>query len=161
MAARRASSKIGTLEDVGARVAAERGRGATVALASGGFDVLQVGHVRYLQAARARADRLVVAVRGDEAGRRLEGPGRPWQPESDRALLVAALRSVDHVLVFPEDDLRPVLLAVRPHLWCRPAGDPPETVPEREAAQASSVQLIVLGDAHTRDVRKLLQKLRG
>jgi D-glycero-beta-D-manno-heptose 1-phosphate adenylyltransferase len=161
MTARRASAKIGTLEEVGARVAEERHRGARVALASGGFDVLHVGHVRYLQAARARADRLVVAVRGDESVRRLEGTPRPWQPESDRALLVAALRSADHVLVFAEDDLHRVLLAVRPYFWCRAGDAPAETGPERQAVEACAAQVVVLGEVDTHDVRTLLQKLRG
>ena len=100
---RKARSKIGTLAEVKERVEAARSAGRTVALANGCFDVLHAGHVRYLAGARAEADVLVVGVNGDASVRRLKGPGRPLLPEDDRALVVAALACVDHVLVFPED----------------------------------------------------------
>src|SRR4249919_1733980 len=100
-------------------VAQERAAGRTVALANGCFDLLHVGHVRYLEGAREQADVLVVGLNADASVRRLKGPGRPLMPAADRALLVAALRSVDHVVVFEEDDVRGLLLALRPDVHCK------------------------------------------
>src|SRR5919109_765611 len=82
-----------------------RAAGRTIALANGCFDVLHVGHVRYLEGAAAEADVLVVGVNGDASVRHLKGPGRPVMPAEDRALMVGALRGVDHVVVFEEDDV--------------------------------------------------------
>ncbi|MFI5006873.1 MAG: adenylyltransferase/cytidyltransferase family protein, partial [Solirubrobacterales bacterium] len=101
---RSARSKIGSLEAVRERVEAARAGGRTIALANGVFDLLHVGHVRYLQGAKAEADVLVVGVNADASVRRLKGPDRPILPAEDRALLVAAQRAVDHVTVFEEDD---------------------------------------------------------
>jgi len=92
---RRAAEKIGTLDEVRRRVEEARAAGRTVAFANGCFDVLHVGHVRYLEGARAEADVLVVGVNGDGSVRRLKGEGRPVLPEGDRALLVAAVRAVE------------------------------------------------------------------
>src|SRR4029450_6684607 len=101
-AVREARSKIGSRDDVARRVEEARRGGAQIALANGCFDILHVGHVRYLDGARREADLLVVGVNGDDSVRRLKGAGRPVLPAEDRALLVAALRSVDLVVVFEE-----------------------------------------------------------
>ena len=161
MTAGRASTKIGTLEEIGRRIGEERARGGRIALATGSFDVLHVGEVRYLQAARATADRLVVAVSDDESVRRREGPGRPWQPEEDRALLVAALRGVDHVIVLPESDLDRVLQTLRPDAWCRRAGAAPDTAAEGEAVRAYPGRVVLLDDPTAPDTRALVERLRG
>ena len=108
---RQAASKVATLAEVGERVQEARRAGKSVALANGCFDVLHVGHVRYLAGAAAEADLLVVGVNGDASVRRLKGEGRPVLQASDRALLVAAVRAVDLVVVFEEDDVRALLLA--------------------------------------------------
>ena len=127
---RRAAEKVGTLEEVRRRVEDARAQGRTVAFANGCFDVLHVGHVRYLEGARAEADFLVVGVNGDGSVRRLKGEGRPVLPEADRALLVAAVRAVDHVVVFAEDDVSRLLLALRPDVHCKGTDYTPDTVPE-------------------------------
>src|SRR4051812_39271704 len=111
---RTAASKVGTRDEVRAAVDAARAAGRSVAFANGCFDVLHVGHVRYLAGARQEADMLVVGVNGDDSVRLLKGPDRPVLGEHDRALLVAGLRSVDHVVVFPEPDVAGLLLALRP-----------------------------------------------
>src|SRR5439155_10816611 len=94
---RTAASKVGSVEAVEAAVRAARAEGRTVAFANGCFDVLHVGHVRYLAGARAEADVLVVGINGDDSVKRLKGEGRPVMPEAERAQLVAAMRVVDHV----------------------------------------------------------------
>jgi D-beta-D-heptose 7-phosphate kinase/D-beta-D-heptose 1-phosphate adenosyltransferase len=124
---RAARSKIGSLDEVRRAVEEARRQGKTVALAHGGFDVLRVGDVRRLQRAKAEADLLVVGVSGDESVRRLEGEGRPILPSQDRALLVAALRAVDHVVLFEDHDLDRLLVAFRPDVHRPPADRPPDT----------------------------------
>ena len=158
---RLARSKIGTLEQVQARVQEARRAGLSVAFANGCFDVLHVGHVRYLQGAKREADILVVGVNGDQSVRRLKGEGRPLQPEEDRALLVAALRAVDHVLVFSENDVSRLLLALRPDVHCKGTDYTPDTVPEREVVRSYGGRVAIVGDAKDHDTRDLIARLRG
>jgi rfaE bifunctional protein nucleotidyltransferase chain/domain len=157
---RPARSKIGTLEEVRARVAEARAAGRTVAFANGCFDILHVGHIRYLQGARDEADVLVVGVNGDESVRRLKGEGRPLMPADDRAVLVAALRSVDHVVVFEEDDVRALLLALRPDVHCKGTDYTPDTVPERDVVRSYGGRVAIVGDPKDHDTTALLARLR-
>ncbi|MEN3337600.1 MAG: D-glycero-beta-D-manno-heptose 1-phosphate adenylyltransferase, partial [Acidobacteriota bacterium] len=101
-----------------ARVAADRRAGLTFAFANGCFDLLHVGHVRYLQAAAAEADRLIVAINDDATAAR-KGPGRPLLSARDRAEIVAALRGVDYVVIFPEPTVAPLLTLLRPDVHCK------------------------------------------
>ena len=158
---RPARSKIGSLEEVQARVGEARRAGRSVALANGCFDLLHVGHVRYLEGARREADLLVVAVNGDASVRRLKGPDRPVMPEDDRAELVAALRCVDLVVVFQEDDVGRLLLALRPDVHCKGTDYTPETVPEREVVRSYGGRVAIVGDPKDHDTRALLSRLRG
>jgi D-glycero-beta-D-manno-heptose 1-phosphate adenylyltransferase len=158
---RRARSKIGSLEEVRERVEAARHGSSTVALANGVFDLLHVGHVRYLSGAKAEADVLVVGVNGDDSVRRLKGPERPILPAADRALLVAAQRAVDHVVVFEEDDVGGLLLALKPDVHCKGTDYTPETVPEREVVRSYGGRVAIVGDPKDHDTRALLARLRG
>ena len=158
---RQARSKIGSLEEVRERVEAAGRAGSTVALANGVFDLLHVGHVRYLQGAKAEADVLVVGVNGDDSARRLKGPERPILPAVDRALLVAAQRAVDHVVVFEENDVRGLLLALKPDVHCKGTDYTPETVPEREVVRSYGGRVAIVGDPKDHDTRALLARLRG
>jgi rfaE bifunctional protein nucleotidyltransferase chain/domain len=157
---RRAAEKVGTLEEVRRRVEGARAQGRTVALANGCFDVLHVGHVRYLEGARAEADVLVVGVNGDGSVRRLKGEGRPVLPEADRALLVASLRAVDHVVVFVDDDVSRLLLALRPDVHCKGTDYTPDTVPERDVVRSYGGRVAIVGDPKNHDTRVLLQRIR-
>jgi rfaE bifunctional protein nucleotidyltransferase chain/domain len=158
---RTAKSKIATLAEVQARVEEARRAGKTVALANGCFDVLHVGHVRYLQGARREADVLVVGVNGDNSVRKLKGPGRPVLGEQDRAMLVAALRVVDHVVVFGEDDVTRLLLALRPDVHCKGTDYTPETVPEKDVVRSYGGRVAIVGDPKDHDTRSLLRRIRG
>ncbi len=158
---REAARKVGPLDEVRSRVAASRAEGRSVALANGCFDVLHVGHVRYLEAARAEADLLVVGVNGDGSVRRLKGGGRPLLPSSDRALLVAALRAVDHVVVFEEDDVRRLLLALRPDVHCKGTDYTVDSVPEREVVRSYGGRVAIVGDPKQHDTRLLIEKVRA
>ena len=158
---RDAASKLGSLEHVSERLKAARSQGQTVALANGCFDVLHVGHVRYLQGARAEADVLVVGVNGDASVRRLKGEDRPLLPAGDRALLVGALRAVDHVIVFDEDDVATLLLALKPDVHCKGTDYTPETVPEREVVRSYGGRVAIVGDPKQHDTRTLVARIRG
>ena len=157
---RTAASKIATLDEVARQVREARAAGRTVALANGCFDVLHAGHVRYLQGARAEADVLVVGVNGDASVRRLKGEGRPVMPEGDRALLVAALGAVDHVVVFADDDAGALIRALRPDVHCKGTDYTAETVPEREIVRSYGGRVAIVGDAKDHDTRRLLERLR-
>lgn len=158
---RPAVEKIAPLETVGGRVAAARREGRTVALANGCFDVLHVGHVRYLEGAKAEADVLVVGINDDDSVRRLKGAGRPVMKAEDRALLVAALRAVDHVVVFPEDDVSRLLLALRPDVHCKGTDYTEDTVPEREVVRSYGGRVAIVGDPKDHDTRTLLARIRA
>lgn len=153
-------SKVGSLESVRERVAAVREEGRTVALANGCFDVLHVGHVRYLEGARAEADVLVVGVNGDDSVRRLKGEGRPVMPAEDRALMVAALKCTDHVVVFEEDDVSHLLLTLRPDVHCKGTDYTEETVPERDVVRSYGGRVAIVGDPKEHDTRRLLERIR-
>lgn len=156
-----ADSKVSSLTEIKERILEMRANGQRVALANGCFDILHVGHVRYLNASRQQADGLVVAVNGDESVRRIKGPGRPVLPAYERALLVAALRAVDHVLVFNEDDVSRVLLELRPDVHCKGTDYTPETVPERDVVRSWGGRVAIVGDPKQHDTRALLARLRA
>jgi rfaE bifunctional protein nucleotidyltransferase chain/domain len=158
---RKAQSKIASLETVLARASEARAVGKTLALANGVFDVLHVGHVRYLRGAKEEADVLVVGVNGDESVRRLKGPGRPVLNEADRAVLVAAQRAVDHVVVFHEDDVKSLLSSLRPDVHCKGTDYTPDTVPEREVVRSYGGRVAIVGDPKDHDTRKLIARIRG
>jgi len=157
---REAAPKVGSLDRVHEHVEAARRQGRTVALANGCFDVLHVGHVRYLEGARAEADVLVVGVNGDDSVRRLKGEGRPVMPAGDRALLVAALKAPDHVVVFEEDDVSRLLLALRPDVHCKGTDYTEDTVPEREVVRSYGGRVAIVGDPKDHDTSALLERIR-
>ncbi|MGE0455363.1 MAG: adenylyltransferase/cytidyltransferase family protein [Vicinamibacteria bacterium] len=155
------AAKIDTLERLLERLAPERAAGRTLALANGCFDVLHVGHLRYLEGAAAEADLLLVGVNGDASVRRLKGPGRPVLDEDERAQLVAALRCVDYVVVFQEDDVRRLLLALRPDVHCKGTDYTQETVPERDVVRSYGGRVAIVGDPKQHDTRALIARIRG
>jgi rfaE bifunctional protein nucleotidyltransferase chain/domain len=140
-------------------VRADRTAGRTIAFANGVFDLLHVGHVRYLQAAAAEADRLVVAVNDDgvAAGK---GPGRPILTARDRAAMVAALRGVDYVVIFPEATVAPLLALLQPDVHCKGTDYSVETVPERDTVLAYGGRIAIVGDPKDHSTRDLLSRIR-
>jgi rfaE bifunctional protein nucleotidyltransferase chain/domain len=127
-------------------------------LANGCFDLLHAGHVRYLQAAAAEADRLVVAV-NDDGTAALKGPGRPVLRASDRAEIVAALRGVDYVVVFPEPTVAPLLALLRPDVHCKGTDYTVETVPERDTVRSYGGRIAIVGDPKDHSTRDLLARI--
>lgn len=143
-----------------ARVAEDRAAGRTVAFANGCFDLLHVGHVRYLQAAAAEADRLIVAINGDRSVSGLKGAGRPILAEADRAEIVAAVRGVDYVVIFSEPTVAPLLLALKPDVHCKGTDYTVDTVPERETVRGYGGRVAIVGDPKDHSTRDLLARIQ-
>ena len=142
-----------------ALVAADRAAGRTVALANGCFDLLHVGHVRYLRGAAAEADRLIVAVNDDATVAALKGAGRPLQAAPERAEIVAALGVVDYVVVFTTPTVAGLLRALRPDVHCKGTDYTPETVPERSVVQAYGGRIAIVGDPKAHSTRELAGRI--
>lgn len=147
-------------EELIERVRRNREKGVTHAFANGGFDLLHVGHVRYLEAARREADRLIVAINDDESVRRHKGPHRPILPAADRAELVAALRAVDYVVIFHEPTVDSLLRLVKPEIHCKGTDYTVDTVPERETVRAYGGRIAIVGDPKDHSTRDLLARIR-
>ena len=156
---RRAASKVSTVEDLKAVCDAARRAKKTITFANGCFDLLHVGHVRYLQGARAEGDVLIVAVNADASVKKLKGPDRPLQNEHDRALLVAALHVVDWVVVFPEDTVENLLVALKPDVQCKGTDYTEDTVPERHVVRSYGGRVAIVGDPKDHNTSTLLARL--
>jgi D-glycero-beta-D-manno-heptose 1-phosphate adenylyltransferase len=141
------------------RVRRDRAAGRTVAFANGCFDLLHVGHTRYLEAAAAEADVLVVAINDDESVCGLKGKGRPIMAGQHRAELVAALRCVDYVVLFPEPTVGPLLEALRPDVHCKGTDYTLDTVPERDVVRGYGGRVAIVGDPKDHSTRDLLQRI--
>ena len=152
--------RVVSSEELPAAIAAERRAGRTIAFANGCFDLLHVGHVRYLRAAAAEADVLVVAINDDRSVADLKGPGRPILPAADRAELVAALRGVDYVVMFSEATVAPLLLALKPDVHCKGTDYTTDTVPERETVRGYGGRVAIVGDPKDHSTRDLLARIR-
>jgi D-glycero-beta-D-manno-heptose 1-phosphate adenylyltransferase len=148
-----------TPEEVEAFVADVRARGATVAFANGVFDLLHVGHVRYLQNAAREADHLIVAVNSDASVRRLKGEGRPILDQRGRAELVAALRGVDLVVIFDDDTVGALLERLRPDVHCKGTDYSVDSVPERAIVLGYGGRTAICGDPKDHSTRDLLQRI--
>jgi rfaE bifunctional protein nucleotidyltransferase chain/domain len=142
------------------RVARNRDDGLTHAFANGAFDLLHVGHVRYLEAARREADRLIVAVNDDDSVRALKGPARPILRAEDRAEILAALRAVDYVVIFHEPNVTSLLELIKPDVHCKGTDYTVDTVPERATVRAYGGRIAIVGDPKDHSTRDLLKRIR-
>lgn len=152
--------KVLTRARLAEAVARDRAARRTIAFANGCFDLLHAGHVRYLRAAAAEADRLVVAVNDDVAAG-VKGPGRPILTADVRAELVAALRGVDYVTIFSEPAVTELLLLLRPDVHCKGTDYTIDTVPERETVRSYGGRIAIVGDPKDHSTRDLLQRIRS
>ena len=142
-------------------LAQRRAKNEKIVLANGCFDILHVGHTRYLAGAKAEGDVLVVAVNSDKSVRKLKGEGRPILPEQERAELVAALESVDYVIIFGEPNVEPLLESLRPNVHAKGTDYTAESVPERAVADRFGIRVAIVGDAKNHSTRDLLAQLAG
>ncbi|HVR96762.1 MAG TPA: adenylyltransferase/cytidyltransferase family protein [Thermoanaerobaculia bacterium] len=151
-----------SLDELRRRVAVLKAEGKKVALANGHFDLLHVGHLRYLRAARAEADALIVAINDDPSVARLKGAGRPLVPAAERAELLAALEPVDFVVVFAGDSPAPLLAEVQPDVHCKGTDyGTPERVPEYETVRAYGGRTALVGDPKDHATSDLISRVRG
>jgi D-glycero-beta-D-manno-heptose 1-phosphate adenylyltransferase len=143
------------------RVAAdERAAGKSIAFANGVFDVLHVGHLRYLQDASKEADVLIVGVNGDDSVRAIKGEGRPVTNERERAELVSAIRGVSYVTIFHDSSPARLLSVLKPDVHCKGTDYTADTVPERAVVLAYGGRIAIVGDAKEHSTTDLLRKVR-
>ena len=157
---RRAESKIVTRELLRAKLAEHKKHAQRIVFANGCFDTLHVGHVRYLEGASREGEILVVGVNSDASVCNLKGPGRPILDENARAQLVAALRSVDYVVLFSEPNVESLLEYLRPDVHAKGTDYTAETVPERATAQRLGIKVAIVGDPKDHSTRDLLESVR-
>ena len=141
------ANKILTREGLRRQVTEWRRAGESITLANGGFDLLHVGHVRFLRGAKDLGGRLVVAVNSDASVRALKGAGRPLVPAEERAEILAALADVDAVVIFPEPDVRALIREIRPDVHAKGTDYTAETVPERDEVLACGGRVEIVGDS--------------
>ena len=154
--------EILSADELAPRLERLRADGRTIAFANGHFDLLHVGHLRYLRAARAEGDLLVVAINDDDSVARLKGPGRPIVPAAERAELLAALEPVDFVIVFEGDSPAPLLARLRPDVHCKgPDYGAPERVPEYGIVGAYGGRTALVGDPKDHATSDLLARVRA
>lgn len=146
--------------DLAHALADERAAGRTIAFANGCFDVLHVGHLRYLQDAARQADVLVVGINGDQSVRELKGAGRPVMNEAERAELISSIRGVSYVTIF--HDLSPVRLIsdLKPNVHCKGTDYTPDSVPEAEVVRSYGGRVAIVGDAKEHSTTDMLEKMR-
>jgi rfaE bifunctional protein nucleotidyltransferase chain/domain len=152
--------KIVTRQGLTAILDEHRRLSRKIVFANGVFDLLHVGHVRYLEAARAEGDLLVVGINSDSSTRKLKGPGRPILTERARATLVAALKSVNYVVIFDELDVNSLLKELQPDVHAKGTDYTADTVPERELAAVLGIRVAIVGDPKQHSTRDLLARLR-
>jgi rfaE bifunctional protein nucleotidyltransferase chain/domain len=151
------NEKILSRDDLKVLVEAWRSRGETIILANGAFDLLHVGHIRYLRAARQLGEKLVVAVNSDESVRALKGNGRPLMPADERAEILAALSDVDAVVIFPERDVRRLVREIRPDIHAKGTDYTPDSVPERNTVIECGGRVEIVGDPKDHSTSEIIR----
>ncbi|MEP7011480.1 MAG: adenylyltransferase/cytidyltransferase family protein [Acidobacteriota bacterium] len=155
-------SRIVTVDELASELPALRAADKKIAFANGHFDLIHVGHLRYLQAAKAEGDVLIVAINDDDSVARLKGGGRPIVPAAERAELLAALSAVDFVVVFSGDSPAPLLAKLQPDVHCKGTDyGTPERVPEFETVRAYGGRTALVGDPKDHATSDLISKVRA
>jgi D-glycero-beta-D-manno-heptose 1-phosphate adenylyltransferase len=152
-----AENKILSRDHLREQVEQWRRAGERIVLANGNFDLLHVGHVRYLRGAKALGGRLVVAVNSDQSVRKLKGEGRPIMPERERAEIVSALADVDAVIVFPELDVRSIIREIRPDIHAKGTDYTADTVPERDVVADCGGRVAIVGDSKDHSTSEIIR----
>ncbi len=151
--------KFKPLSELRRTIAAEKARGKTIVLANGCFDLFHVGHIRYLRAARAKGDVLVVAINSDSSVRKLKGKGRPILPQRERAEILAAFSFVDYVTAFSEPTVTRVLLALRPDVHVKGSDYSRDTVPEKDTVKSYGGRVAIVGGPKIRDTSQVIRDI--
>jgi len=154
-----ATDRVVDRSELELRVAEARTDGRRIVFANGCFDVLHVGHVRYLEAAKALGNVLVVAVNSDEQVRKQKGAGRPLMPQDQRAEIVAALDAVDFVIIFEEPTVAELLLALKPDIHAKGTDYTEDTVPERDVVRSYGGRVAIAGDPKEHSSSEMIEKV--
>ena len=141
------------------RINSARTNGACIVLANGCFDVLHVGHVRYLEGAKALGDLLIVGINSDEQTRRLKGAGRPLLPQEQRAEIISSIEAVDFVTIFDEPTVEQLLLALRPDIHAKGTDYTEDSVPERDVVRSFGGRVAIVGDPKDHSSSQMIEKL--
>lgn len=155
------NAPILTERDLLAALATERAAGNSVAFANGCFDLIHVGHIRYLQDAARVADVLVVGVNGDDSVRMLKGEGRPLMPADERAEIISAIRGVSYVVIFDEKSPSRLLQTLRPEFQCKGTDYTADSVPEADIVKSYGGKVVIVGDPKDHSTTAVLERMRG
>ena len=155
-----ASPKIAEADRIKDQIESRRAQGKKIVLANGCFDLLHVGHVRYLESARAEGDILIVGLNDDESVRAIKGEGRPLMPAAERAEILAALSVVDYVVVFDSPTVEPLIATLKPDVHAKGTDYTTDTVPERAAVEAQGGRVAIVGDPKDHSTRDLIGEIR-
>jgi len=153
------ASRILSRSELVGKVASARADGRRVVLANGCFDVLHVGHVRYLEAAKALGDLLIVGINSDEQTRRLKGAGRPLVNQDQRAEIISSIEAVDYVTIFEEPSVTQLLLALKPDIHAKGTDYTEESVPERDVVRSFGGRVAIVGDPKDHSSTELIEKV--
>ena len=153
------SDKVVSREDLRKRAAAWKQAGEAVILTNGCFDLLHVGHIRYLRAAKQLGGRVVVALNSDESVRTLKGTGRPVMNEQERAEILAALTDVDAIVIFPEPDVRAIIREIHPDVQAKGTDYTEDSVPERDEVIAYGGRVAIVGDPKDHSTTEILKQM--
>lgn len=153
-------SKLRNLEELIEIVRLEQAARKVVVFSNGCFDLLHAGHIRYLEAAKAEGDVLIVGINGDDSVRGLKGPGRPLMPETERAEIISAMECVDHVLIFNSSTVDELLILLRPDVHAKGTDYTRETVPERETVLGYGGRIAIVGDSKDHSTSNYLKMIR-
>ena len=151
--------KIYSLKELKGIIEEHKRGGDRVVLANGCFDLIHVGHIRYLKEAKNQGDILIVALNSDASVRRLKGPGRPILPEAERVAIVGAMASVDYVTLFSEDTVEHVLLALRPHVHAKGSDYSTDTVPEKDTVRGYGGRIAITGGPKVKNTSDLIKEI--
>jgi rfaE bifunctional protein nucleotidyltransferase chain/domain len=155
------TQKILSRDQLQEQVAEWRQAGDSITLANGCFDLLHVGHVRYLRAAKELGGRLIVAVNADDSVRALKGAGRPIMPHAERAEIIAALADVDAVVIFPEHDVRALIREIHPDVQAKGTDYSADSVPERDAVREYGGRVAIVGDPKDHSATEIIRTKLG
>jgi rfaE bifunctional protein nucleotidyltransferase chain/domain len=152
--------KFYPLPELAAQIAAEKKLGKTVVLANGGFDLIHVGHIRYLQQAKAKGDILVVALNSDRSLKELKGEARALIDEQGRVMIISALTCVDYVTLFDENRVDRILLAITPDVHCKGSDYTLESIPERDIVRSYGGAMAIVGGEKVRSTSIIIRKIK-
>jgi D-glycero-beta-D-manno-heptose 1-phosphate adenylyltransferase len=153
------NGKVISLENLQPIVERLKREGKTIILANGCFDLLHVGHIRYLEGARRLGDVLIVGLNSDNSVKKLKGPSRPLMPENERAEILAAISFVDYLVTFDEPTVHRLLLQLRPDVHCKGTDYTLESVPEREVVLSYGGKIAIVGDPKDHSTRDFIQEI--